>query len=150
MVQPIPKGYHTVTPYLTIEGVARLIEFLQQAFDAVVIERHEMPDGSVMHAEVRIGDSIVMMGEAGGRFSPAPSSLYLYVPDVDAVYKRAIDAGGTSLSEPVDQFYGDRQGGVSDPSGNSWYIATHVEDVSPEEMARRAEEHAKKRQEGVV
>lgn len=148
MVNPVPRGYHTVTPYLTVNGVARLLDFLQQAFDATVIERMDGPDGNVMHAEVRIGDSVVMMGDAGGRYPAAPSTLYLYVPDCDALYKRAIDAGATSISEPADQFYGDRHGGVTDPSGNHWYIATHIEDVPPDEMQRRAADYAKKRQEG--
>jgi uncharacterized glyoxalase superfamily protein PhnB len=96
------------------------------------------PDGGVMHAEVKVGDSKLMMGEPMGDWKAKPCSLYLYVEDVDAVYQRAIQAGGTSVREPSDQFYGDRTGGVIDPSGNYWGIATHVEDVSHEEMAKRA------------
>jgi uncharacterized glyoxalase superfamily protein PhnB len=95
------------------------------------------PDGGVMHAEVKIGDSTVMMGEPMGDWKAKPCSLYLYVEDVDAVYRRAIQAGGTSVGGPKDQFYGDRTGGVIDPCGNYWGIATHVEDVSHEEMAKR-------------
>jgi uncharacterized glyoxalase superfamily protein PhnB len=97
----------------------------------------DRPDGTVQHAEVRIGDSVVMMGEPQGEVQPRPVNLYLYVEDVDAVYLRAIQAGAKSIGEPKDQFYGDRSGGVEDPSGNTWYIATHVEDVEPEEFKRR-------------
>ena len=138
-VQPIPEGYHTVTPYLTVPGVARLIDFLKQAFGAEEKERMMRPDGSVGHAEVRIGDSMVMMGEPSDKFPPMPATIYLYVPDTDAAYRRAIQAGASSMMEPTNQFYGDRNAGVKDPSGNLWWIATHVEDVPPEEMRRRAE-----------
>jgi len=136
-VQPIPDGAHTVTPYLVAEGIPRLIEFLKQALGAQELSRMARPDGVIMHAEVKIGDSIVMMGTPMGDWKAQPCSLYLYVEDVDAVYERAIQAGGTSVKEPADQFYGDRTGGVIDPSGNYWGIATHVEDVSHEEMAKR-------------
>lgn len=136
-VKPIPEGYHSVTPYLVITGAARLIEFLKAAFDAKEIERMSMPDGTVAHAEVKIGDSPVMMGEAGGRYPAMPAGLYLYVTDVDATYRRAVQAGGTSVEEPTDKFYGDRSAGVKDPSGNFWWIGTHKEDVAPEEIKRR-------------
>jgi len=132
-VKPIPEAYHAVTPYLVVRGVRKLIEFLKQAFDAKETEFVDMGNGYV-HAEVRIGDSIVMMGEA----DPAPACLYLYVNDVDATYKRALRTGATSLSEPTDHFYGDRSAAVKDPCGNTWYIATHKEDVSPEELRRRS------------
>ena len=137
-VNPIPDGYHNVMPYLIVEGVATLTDFLQQAFGAKEIERIMRPDGTVMHAEVRIGDSIVMMGEAGGECTPMPSSIYLYVEDADTCYQSALRAGATSLMEPADQFYGDRNAGVKDPSGNFWWIATHQEDVPPEELQQRA------------
>ena len=137
-VKPVPDGYHTVTPYIVTTGVAQLIDFLKSAFDATEVTRHARPDGSVMHAEVRIGDSVVMMGEAAGNIKPFPAMLHLYVADVDAAYQRAIQAGATSLREPADQRYGDRAGGVQDAFGNQWWLATHVEDVSPEEMQRRA------------
>lgn len=137
-VKPIPDGYHTVTPYLTVPGVANLIDFLKQAFDAKEIDRHTRPDGSVQHAEVQIGDSRVMMGEPQDQWKPKPANLYLYLDDVDAAYRRAIAAGATSLQEPADQFYGDRTGGVEDASGNQWWLATHKEDVSPEEIGKRA------------
>jgi uncharacterized glyoxalase superfamily protein PhnB len=146
-VQPIPEGSHTITPYLVVEGVPKLIEFLKQAFGAQELGRMARPDGGVMHAEVKVGDSKLMMGEPMGDWKAKPCSLYLYVEDVDAVYQRAIQAGGTSVSEPSDQFYGDRTGGVIDPSGNYWGIATHVEDVSHEEMAKRAAAMFGKKQE---
>jgi uncharacterized glyoxalase superfamily protein PhnB len=136
-VQPIPDGSHTVTPYLVVEGIPRLIEFLKQAFGAQEEYRMPRPDGGVAHAEVKIGDSKVMMGAPMGDFKAKPCSLYLYVEDVDAVYQRALQAGGTSVREPADQFYGDRSAGVIDPCGNYWGIATHVEDVSSEEITRR-------------
>lgn len=138
-VKPIPDGYHSVTPYLVVQGAAKLLDFLKQAFAAQELHRPMLrPDGTIMHAEVRVGDSVVMMGEPMGEHTPMPGSLYLYVPDVDAVYKRALQAGATSLTEPADQFYGDRSAGVTDPVGNRWWIATHKEDVAPEEMAQRA------------
>jgi len=142
-VKAVPEGYHTVTPYLVVEGVPRLIDFLKAAFDAVEIERVPGPDGKISHAEVRIGDSVVMMGEASGEWKPMPTMIYLYVSDADASYKRALDAGATSLMEPMDQFYGDRNGGVKDPCGNQWWVATRKENVSPEELRRRAEARAK-------
>jgi PhnB protein len=136
-VQPIPEGYHSVTPYLVVSGAPRVIEFLERTFHASEISRHTRPDGSIMHAEVRVGDSIIMIGEATGEWPAMPSGLYVYVEDVDAAYRRALQAGATSIAEPKDQFYGDRSGGVKDPSGNTWWIGTHVEDVSPEELERR-------------
>ncbi len=145
-VKPIPDGFHTVTPYLTVPGVARLIDFLKQAFDAKeVAPRFAQPDGRIMHAEVKIGDSIVMMGEPQAPWPTMPASMYLYVKDTDAAYKRALQAGATSLMEPADQFYGDRNAGVKDRSGNVWWIATHIEDVKPEEMGKRAEAVMKQR-----
>ncbi len=136
-VNPVPENCHAVTPYLIVHGVPRLLDFLIKAFGAEITEKMDAPDGTVRHAEVRIADSLVMMGEAGGPNPARPSTLYLYVPEVDQTFKRALAAGAKSLSEPKDQFYGDRSGGVEDPSGNHWYIATHVEDVSREEMQRR-------------
>lgn len=137
-VKPVPEGHHTVTPYLVVADAARLLDFLKQAFQAIEIHRMEGPDGRVRHAEVKIGDSMVMMGEAQGEYKPMPCSLYLYLEDCDAVYQQALKAGATSISEPANQFYGDRQGAVKDPCGNQWWIATHVEDVSNEEIALRA------------
>jgi uncharacterized glyoxalase superfamily protein PhnB len=144
-VKPIRDGFHAVTPYLMVAGVPRLLEFLAQAFDAQELFRMRRADGAVGHAEVRIGDSMVMVGEAAGPFGPAPGHVYLYVNDCDAVYQRAIRAGGTSVMEPTTMhFSGERYGGVKDPSGNVWWVATHVEDVTPEEGARRFEEWQRK------
>ena len=138
-VKAIPDGYHSVTPYLVVPGVAILLDFLKQAFDAQEVHPPmRRPDGSIMHAEVRVGDSVVMIGEPRGEFTSMPGSLYVYVSDTDAVYKRALQAGAISLTEPADQFYGDRSAGVQDPVGNRWWIATHKEDVSPKELTKRA------------
>src|ERR1051326_2089141 len=127
-VKPVPDGFHSVTRILSGPGVAKLLDFLKQVFEAQEIHRLARPDGTIMHAEVRIGDSIVMMGEPPGSAQPMCGALYLYVPDVDTVYKRALQAGATSTSEPADQFYGDRSAGLKDPLGNQWWIATHKED----------------------
>jgi uncharacterized glyoxalase superfamily protein PhnB len=147
-VKPIPEGYHSVTPYLVVRGAAKLIDFLTQAFEAKEIFRMPRPDGTVMHAEVKIGDSIVMMGEAMGDMQPMPGTMYLYVHDADAVYRRALQAGATSVMEPADQFYGDRHGGVKDPAGNHWWIATHKEDVPPDELQKRAQAYMQQQARG--
>ncbi|MBW4478524.1 MAG: VOC family protein [Tolypothrix brevis GSE-NOS-MK-07-07A] len=136
-VKPIPEGYHTVTPYLIVKGVESLIEFLTSGFAATEICRIMHPDGSIMHAEVKIGDSFIMMGEAREDFQAMPSMIHLYVENADAIYERAIQAGATSVMEPKDEFYGDRAAGVKDQTGNCWWIATHQEDVSPEELEKR-------------
>jgi PhnB protein len=136
----VPGRYHTVTPYLTVNNVAALIEFVKAAFGATEVECLRSADGSIRHAEVKIGDSIVMMGEAGAEWKPTPASLYVYVTNVDETYARALGAGAVSLREPANQFYGDRSGGVRDVCGNQWWMATRVEDVSEEEMVRRFKE----------
>ena len=141
-VKPIPDGYHSVTPYLIAQGADKLLDFLKRAFAAEETVRMPKPDGSIAHAEVRIGDSVVMLADAGEQWSPMPAGIHLYVEDCDATYLRALEAGATSVQEPADQFYGDRSGGVRDPVGNHWWISTHVEDVSEEEIAKRAEERA--------
>lgn len=138
-VNAIPKGYHTMTPCLVAEGASKLIDFLKKAFEAEEIFRMARPDGGIMHAEIKIGDSMVMLGDATEQWKPITGAIYLYVNDADAVYKRALQAGATSIVEPVDQFYGDRHGGVKDPAGNIWWIATHKEDVPPDELKKRAE-----------
>ena len=138
-VKPIPAGYHTVTPYLVVEGAAKVIDFAKQAFGAEELNRMATPDGTIMHAEIKIGDSRVMLGEAQGPWKPMPTAIYLYVEDCDTTYKRALQAGATSLMEPADMFYGDRNAGVQDPAGNFWWISTHIEDISTEEKLRRAE-----------
>jgi len=137
MANSIPAGFHSVTPYLLVPDVAKEMEFLKKALGAT--ERYQMPgpNGRVMHAEVQIGDSIVMMGQPQNEADLGKAMLYVYVPDVDATYEKCLAAGGTSVREPKTQFYGDRSAGVRDPFGNDWGIATHVEDVSPEEMKRR-------------
>jgi len=128
-VKPIREGFHTVTPYLMVREAAKLIDFVKEAFAATELFRGTGSAGGI-HAEVRIGDSMVMIGGAGTwSGEPIPAAIYLYMDDVDAVYKRALQAGAASLSEPADQPYGDRIAGVKDPFGNVWYIATHIEDV---------------------
>lgn len=121
----MPAGFHTITPYLQVEGAANLIEFMKLVFEAEEVGRVPLPDGSIMHAEVRIGDSMVETADAGGEVKPTPAAIHLYVADVDAAYRRALEAGAGSIREPVDQFYGDREAAVRDPLGNNWYIATH-------------------------
>jgi PhnB protein len=133
----IPEGSPTVTPYLAVKGVAALIDFLQTVFDAKELDRIALPDGRIMNAAVTIGNSRLMMGDPGDRPSE-PAMLYVYVQDCDAVYAKALAAGATSLMAPVDMFYGDRNGAVQDASGNKWWIATHKEDVSHEELLKRA------------
>jgi PhnB protein len=137
MVKPVPEGYRTVTPYLIVKDADKLLTFVRAAFNATVKEEHRTADGSVMHADVIIGDSHVMLGQANEKWRAMPGSIMLYVPDADATYKAALNAGAKSVQEMADQFYGDRSGGVEDPSGVTWWISTHVEDVSPEEMERR-------------
>lgn len=129
-VKPIPEGYHTVTPYLIVADIPRQIEFLQKAFGAEETGRSATPEGDVNHAEVRIGTSRVMMGRAQEKWPAMPAMLYLYVEDVDSLYHRALEAGGTSVRELTDEPYGDRVGGVQDSHGNQWWIATHVRDVA--------------------
>jgi len=145
-VNPIPEGYHSVTPYIVVEGAARAIEFYKQAFGATEVFSMDGPDGRVAHAEIKIGDSHVMLGdespEMGARgpqsYGGSPVSLMLYVEDVDATVGRASEAGATLKRPVADQLYGDRTGGVTDPFGHFWYVATHVEDVPPEELQKRA------------
>jgi PhnB protein len=143
-VKPIPEGYHTVTPYLVVKGAAAAIDFYKKAFGAIERFRMPGPDGRVGHAELQFGDSAIMLADEcpeRGAFAPqgggTPVSLYLYMENVDAVVDRAVSAGA-KLKQPVaNQFYGDRSGGVEDPWGHTWYVATHVEDVSPEEIQKR-------------
>ena len=122
-----PEGYSSVSVYLVVDGAQRVIDFLKKAFDAIELRRYDMPDGSIMHAEVRIDDTVVMIADAGGEWPAFPSWLHVYVEDVDATYQRALDAGGVAVQKPErkegDQ---DRRGGVKDPGGNTWWIATQV------------------------
>ena len=143
--KPVPKGFHTVTPYITAQHADKVIAFMQQAFGAEFDhEPMKRPDGSLMHATLRIGDSMVMIAQATESAHAMPASLYLYLPNVDATYQLAIKAGATSVMEPADQFYGDRCGGVKDSAGNQWFLATHIEDVQVGELKRRAAEFFKK------
>ena len=136
-VRYLPEGFHTITPYLTVTDAAKEIEFLVKAFDGVVKFKMENDNGEIRHAEVQVGDSMLMIGQAGGSWQPMPLSLYLYVPDCDSLYRSAIAQGAKSLQEPANQFYGDRTSGVEDSQGNKWWLGMHIEDVSPEEMAQR-------------
>ncbi|MGH2830881.1 MAG: VOC family protein [Actinomycetota bacterium] len=141
-VQPRPDGYPTVTPYLTVNGAAKLLEFVKKAFGAQEFVNMPTPDGKIGHAEVRIGDSVVMLADAGTQDDGhgMTGALLVYVDDCDKTYQQALEAGATSLREPRNEFYGDRMGGVKDPTGNEWWMATHVEDVTPEEIQRHVQE----------
>lgn len=144
-VKPIPEGYHTLTPYLVMKDCARAIEFYKSVFDATETMRMPEPGGGVGHAELRIGDSALMladehpqMGALGPRsIGGTPVGLVIYVPDVDATVARAVAAGATLKGAVEDKFYGDRMGSIVDPFGHLWHVGTHKEDVSPEEMQRR-------------
>jgi len=138
-VKAIPEGYSTVSPYLIVNGAAKVIDLLTQAFGGTEKFRMPKPDGSIGHAEVQLGDSVIMIADAAPPEFPAmPACVHVYVTDCDAVYKRALQFGAVSTREPADQFYGDRNAGVKDPGGNQWWISTHKEDLSPEEIEKRA------------
>jgi PhnB protein len=154
-VKPIPDGYNRITPYLVVQGAAQAIEFYKKAFGATERMRMPRPDGKVAHAELQFGDSVVMLADevpemgflgpkSGG--GPPPVSILLYTEDVDATYQRAVAAGATATRPVADQFYGDRSGVITDPFGHVWSIATHKEDVPPEDMPRRMEEAMSKMQ----
>ncbi len=147
-VQPIPEGYHSAAPYLAVDDASEATDYYKKAFGAKERVRMDAPGGKIGHAELEIGDALVMLSdpfpqsttrspkELGG----TSVSIFMYVEDVDAVVKQAVDAGATVAMEVADQFWGDRMGSVTDPFGHTWSIATHVEDVPPEEMAERAKE----------
>jgi PhnB protein len=145
-IKPIPEGYHSVTPYLFIKGAASAIEFYKNVFGATEVMRMPGPNGQIMHAEMRIGDSIVMLSDENpqmGALSPqsiggTAGGLNVYIADVDAVTQKAVDAGAKLVRPVKDQFYGDRSGSIIDPFGHMWSVATHVEDVAPEELRKRA------------
>jgi len=144
-VKPIPEGFHSVTPYLFVRAAAAAIDFYKSVFGATEILRMPGPSGRIMHAELKIGDSIVMLADENpqtGIMSPqtiggSPSSLLVYVENVDAVMQKALESGAKQLHPVKSQFYGDRSGSLLDPFGHMWSVATHVEDVSPEEMKKR-------------
>ena len=137
MVDPVPSGYHTVTPYLVVADAEGLIVFVKAAFQAAEFSRTLRPDRTIANAGLRIGDSFLMVAQARDPWKPMPTGFYLYVPDTDATYQAALAAGGISLLEPSDQFYGDRNAGVQDAWGNNWWIATHIEDVDEAELQLR-------------
>jgi PhnB protein len=151
-VKPIPDGFHSITPYLYIKGAAKALDFYKQAFGAVELMRMEMPGGGIGHAEIKIGDSPIMLADEFpdmGVRSPQTlggngSSILIYCEDVDSRFAQAVAAGAKEVRPLKDQFYGDRSGTIEDPFGHQWTIATHKEDVTPEECARRHEEMMKK------
>ena len=133
----IPEGHPTVTPFLIVDDPQAAMDFLVAALDARPKGKFVSPDGRMFHGELWIGDSPVMLGNSNEQMPALTSMFYLYVPDVDAVFAQAVSAGGKALMEPQDMFYGDRSGCFKDPSGNIWWLATHIEDVSDEELKRR-------------
>ena len=145
MAKPIPDGYHTVTPYIAVDGAADAIEYYKKAFGATERLRMDGPDGSIAHAEIEIGDSVVMVSDPFPQSTVKPpsslggtsASIMLYVEDCDGAVKQAVDAGAKIEMEPQDMFWGDRFGTIVDPFGHTWSIATHIEDVPPGEMAER-------------
>jgi PhnB protein len=139
-VQPIPEGYHTVTPWISSRDTARLLDFVKQAFGAEELARVYVENGAIGHAEFKIGDSIIMAFDAKEEWPDTPCLLRLYVSDGDAVYQQALSAGAISVTEMTSMFWGDRSGRVRDPLGNIWWIQAHVENVDPQEMAKRATE----------
>jgi PhnB protein len=150
-VKPVPEGYHTATPYLIFQDAAPAIDFYKKAFAATEIMRMNGPDGKVSHAEIKIGDSVIMLGSAPGNDLATPQklngssvSIFLYLPDVDSTFKQAVSAGAKAVQPLEDMFWGDRFGRLVDPFGHSWSLATHVEDVAPAEMGKRAQEAAAK------
>jgi PhnB protein len=144
-IQPIPEGYSTISPYLAVDDAAEAIEYYKKAFGAEETERMEAPGGKIGHAELKIGDSHVMLSDPFPQASTTPpkelggtsASIFMYVEDVDAVVQKAVDAGATVTMEVEDQFWGDRFGSITDPFGHNWSIATHVEDLTPEEIEER-------------
>ncbi len=142
-IQPVPAGFHTATPYMVVPDAAAALDFYSRAFGAVIGEKMTRPDGVIMHASFRIGDSLFMIGSHAGVQPRDPQlfpmlSIYLYVDDADATFARAVEAGATVLNPVAQKFYGNREGGLADPCGIIWWIATQVEVVSKDEMERRA------------
>jgi uncharacterized glyoxalase superfamily protein PhnB len=137
--KPVPEGYHAVTPYLVVRGAQKTIEFLEAAFGAKLHFALKRPDGAILHAELTIDDARLMLADESEEHAAMPTMLYLYVVDVDAVYRRALVAGGKAMKEPEDQFFGDRTGSLKDPGGNQWEISTRKETVAPAELQKRAD-----------
>jgi PhnB protein len=148
-ISPIPEGYNSITPYLIVKGAAKAIDYYKEVFGATELLRMDGPDGKVGHAELKIGESRIMLADenpamgaghaSATSIGASPVSLYLYIPDVDGVVERAVAAGAKLLKPVQDQFYGDRSGFIEDPFGHLWGVATHVEDVAPQEMEERAQ-----------
>ena len=143
VVKPIPENYPRVSPYLIVKNVEETMEFIKYVFGGKEREKMKMDDGSVNHFEMSIGDSVIMMGKTSDDHQMQNTMLYIYIEDTDAAYKNALEKGAVSVMESSDQFYGDRNAGVKDKDGISWWIASHVEDVSPEEIKKRNEERSK-------
>jgi PhnB protein len=142
-VKPIPDGYHSITPYLYFDGATRAIDWYKQAFGATERMRMPGPNDTIGHAELQIGDSLIMMADSPDsspkKLGRVTTAFVLYVEDADSTFKKAVDAGAKELQPLEDKFYGDRMGGLADPFGHEWFIATHIEDVSPEEMQKRSQ-----------
>jgi PhnB protein len=138
--KPIPEGFHAITPYLFAQGASRLIEFISAAFEGELISHEKRQDGAVMHATMRIRDSMLMLADPTPGFGPMPSSIYLYVTDCDKVYQRALSSGGISVFPMMTSPSGQRYGGIKDTCGNIWWVATQAEDVPPDEQERRWKE----------
>ena len=133
----IPEGFHSVTPYLTVQGADRLIDFMKDVFGAEEVIRSVRPEGGIAHAAVRLGDSMIELSEFTGEWGPSPCALHVYVQDPDAAYSRALEAGAVSLYAPADHEYGERSGGVRDHAGNNWYIAKHLGSPALQESGSR-------------
>ncbi|MEE9391802.1 MAG: VOC family protein [Planctomycetota bacterium] len=140
MVDAIPKDYPRISPYLMVEDPAECLKFIETLFDAKRLETIEGPGGTIMHAETRIGDSVIMMGATREGVPAFPAMLYIYVEDVDAMYQKAIDLGATGVNEPATQFYGDRSCALSDKFGNHWCLATRIEELTSAELKKRVDE----------
>jgi PhnB protein len=139
-MKPIPEGFHAITPYLFAQGASRLIAFISAAFEGKLIFKQERPNGAIMHATMQIGDSMLMLADPTPEFGAMPTSIYLYVTDCDAVYHRALSSGGVSVFPIMTLPSGERYGGIKDPCDNIWWVATHIEDVPPDEEERRWKE----------
>jgi PhnB protein len=136
-INPIPQGFHAITPYLFAQGASRLVEFIAAAFEGTVIFQQKRSNDAIMHATMQIGDSMLMLADPTPEFGPMPASIYLYVADCDAVYHRALSSGGVSVFPMMTLPSGQRYGAIKDPCGNIWWVATQVEDVPPDEQERR-------------